>query len=840
MDTLSAPESLERRQLLAARVLVSPPGRVCPDNVSAAVYGPTAPKAPATPTSSSSLTDSVAAFVVSTLADNGPGSLRQAMLNANAAISPATIRFDVTGTIVVGTTPLPTITNPVTLVGPITPGGSAAPAITVDFEKTTGFVVAAGADGTAIGSLAIVDASSAGIRVIASNVTVAGCFIGVEADGVTVQGNQGDGIHIEASSRNNLIGSVASTDTFTVSNVISGNGGNGITVAGGEGSTIAMNNIGTDVTGTVARPNAASGIQLTAGATNTLIGGVAYGADLPSGGNNPTGGVFVRPAQGNLISGNTHNGVLIDDGATLNQLSGNYIGTTASGSASLGNGADGVAIVAADGNRLLGTTATQSPFVFYNVLSGNRGNGLRITDSNDTVVHANFCGLGADNATAVPNLGSGMLVSGRSARVNAGGEIPLGNVMSGNAQHGIEVRDTASGLLSFNNFVGQSAFGGAVPNQAAGILISSTNPAFDLDDSSTWNRVRTCLIGGNGGDGIVFAGGARGAEVTDTAVGTNSNIKLPIPNGGNGIVVGGSAHTIAIGGFEPSVERVDGGFGVHVGSNGGYGIVIQDQAHNIQVFNTRIGIGVGLTMAAAAPLPNARGGMLIEGGASAITLGGDPNPPDPKRAYANQIVGNQGTGLSVTSATGVRVLGNSIQGNAGYGISLAAAAGNTIGTPDAPNQLRGNGLSGLFATGALDGTRIDGNTISANGQFGIYLSAATGLAVGGNGRGNTVTANTAWNYYAAGIYVDGNSAGTTVSANTISANGGSGLMLSSARGLRIGGTAPGEGNVVISNRAFGLYAVGDCAGSVVLGNSFAFNGLGNEQLARATGLVVAG
>ncbi len=102
-------------------------------------------------------------------------------------------------------------------------------------------------------------------------------------------------------------------------------------------------------------------------------------------------------------------------------------------------------------------------------------------------------------------------------------------------------------------------------------MISSTNPAFDPNDSSTWNRVRTCLIGGNTGDGIVFAGGAHGAEVTDTAVGTNSNIKLPIPNGGNGIVVGGTANTIAIGGFEPSVERVDGGFGVHVGSSGGYG-----------------------------------------------------------------------------------------------------------------------------------------------------------------------------------------------------------------------------------------------------------------------------
>ena len=46
--------------------------------------------------------------------------------------------------------------------------------------------------------------------------------------------------------------------------------------------------------------------------------------------------MFVRPPQGNLISGNEANGVLITGGATLNTLSGNYIGTTASGSAAAG------------------------------------------------------------------------------------------------------------------------------------------------------------------------------------------------------------------------------------------------------------------------------------------------------------------------------------------------------------------------------------------------------------------------------------------------------------------------------------------------------------------------
>ena len=55
--------------------------------------------------------------------------------------------------------------------------------------------------------------------------------------------------------------------------------------------------------------------------------------------NNPTGSkgtvtpVFVVPPDGNQISGNGLNGVLIDAGAGHNELNGNFIGTTANGDA---------------------------------------------------------------------------------------------------------------------------------------------------------------------------------------------------------------------------------------------------------------------------------------------------------------------------------------------------------------------------------------------------------------------------------------------------------------------------------------------------------------------------
>ncbi|MFM7107246.1 MAG: beta strand repeat-containing protein [Planctomycetaceae bacterium] len=698
-------------------------------------------------------------FTVTSLADSGPGSFRQAILDADAAAGFDVIEFAVAGTIRVGRTALPAITEGVRIDGTTAPGFAGSPVVRIDFQNTAGLVVDVGADFTRIASLSLVDAAGPGVTVAGSNVEIWGNFIGVWGNGVTLEPNRGDGVLVQASASGTDIG-IDSGERFQLSNLISGNLGNGITIDGAVNTLVVANQIGTDASGRLPLGNRGHGIRITNGASGNLVGGEA------TGGNNPTQGTFVRPPQGNLISANHGCGVMIDGGATVNSLSGNFIGTTASGNAALGNWRDGVAIVGANGNRLVGTTAFLDPFVFYNVLSGNWGNGLRITSSNDTVVHANFFGLGANDATRVPNGGDGLLVNGTSQRTDAGGEIPLGNVMSGNLRHGIEVSDTAGGLLSFNNFVGQVAFGGAAPNGLSGILVTSSNPGFTLSDSSTWNRIRTSLVGGNFGSGIEFLGNARGAEVTDTAVGTNYAINGALPNLGHGIVVGGNASQIAIGGFQPSIERLDGGFGVHVGGNLGFGIVFRGRAHDCFVFNSRVGLGVGATIETAARLPNGAGGVWLGPGTSNISIGGPLVAPPGKR-YANEIVGNRGNGLTVLGSSNLALLGCTISDNAGSGVVLTGTAGAMVGEPNAANTIARNRAFGLYAVGRLDGTMVRSSTIAQNGWSGVRLVAARGITVGGDGpsEANAITGNRFW-----GLLASGWCRGSALAANSVAGN----------------------------------------------------------------------
>ncbi len=456
---------------------------------------------------------------------------------------------------------------------------------------------------------------------------------------------------------------------FQLSNVISGNWGNGVGIYGGSINQVAMNDIGTDATGTLRRGNAGSGIFVTGNAVGNLIGGQA------TGGNDPTAGVIVRPPEGNLISANGGDGVFIANGPTLTLLSGNFIGTGASGNTALGNFQDGVGIVNANGNALIGCTFPQDPFVFYNVIGGNGGNGVRVTNSNQTTIQANFLGDAANNATVVPNGGDGLLVSGTSANTQVGGVIPLGNVASGNLQNGIEVRDQASGFTSFNTFAGIFAFGGAAPNVRDGMLITSTGGN---------NLIRTSIVSGNFGNGIEIGGNASGVQVTETAVGTNSGISTPIPNGGDGILITGNAHNNAIGGFQPSIEPQ-----VTVSANGGYGIQISGSAHNNTVYHTYVGTNYNATV----PLGNFLGGVDLGPGTSGNLIGGAGPLQD-------RIEFNGGSGVTIASSLADAVQGDVIAANLGYGV---------------------------LASGLCTGTLVAGNTIWINALGDVNLTKSRGI-----------------------------------------------------------------------------------------------------------------
>lgn len=486
---------------------------------------------------------------------------------------------------------------------------------------------------------------------------------------------------------------------FQLSNVISNNMGNGIGVYGSSRNQISMNYIGTDLAGAKALTNGMNGIFLTQGASDNIIGGQA------TGGNDPTGDVFVRPPMGNLISGNTLNGVLINDASTGNLLSGNYIGTDTTGNLAIGNTLDGVAIENANKNKLIGCLVNQDPFVFYNVISGNGGNGLRVKNSNDVIVHANFFGAGANNAVMVPNGLNGILVEGTSANTQVGGVIPLGNVSAGNGLNGIEVRDQVTGFVSFNTFGGLFAFGGAAPNGKDGILITSTGGN---------NLLETNVFSGNVENGIHLSGDANGVTIDPNIVGLVTDGSDYLPNGKNGVLIDGNAHLNVLGGNIQSVipRNIFSG-------NTEAGLSFQGTAHDNIVFNTAI----GLNSTGDATLGNGGPGIVMGPGTFRNIIGG----ADPQ--FPNFIGGNQSDGILIDGSDN-NIIRNNIIGqglhlpvatNGGSGVHIVNGSGNQIGQNGLPNTIVYQ-LSGGIQIDAGSKNQIIGNSIDSNLFGGISIA----------------------------------------------------------------------------------------------------------------------
>jgi parallel beta-helix repeat protein len=641
-----------------------------------------------TSTSSSANTAPSVYYTVTNTNDSGAGSLREAITSVNASSTSqySGISFSVAGVITLASD-LPAITKKVLIDGTTAPGyvsgnTTTAPMVAVNFNGVgSGFNFNSGSAGSAISGLSIYGSNSNGVTLNASSIVLLKNYIGLNLNG-TAGGNAKNGIYIASTSINNIIGSNPKSISGLYSNVISGNTLDGIQIYGSAGNKIQANAIGTNPAGTAAIGNKNNGIKVTYYATENTIGGTAYYNAATGQTNNPTGNkgtvpiVSIAPPLGNLISGNTQNGVLIDSFSELTVLSGNFIGTNNVGTAAIGNGIDGVNITNANNNQLIGCTFEDNPFIYYNVLSGNARNGLYVYNSNAILVQANFFGAGANNASMVPNGQDGIYVGGTSAGVQVGGIIPLGNVSAGNGRDGIRVAGTASGFTTFNTFGGLYAFQGAAPNGGNGITIDSTG----LN-----NLIRTNVMSGNMGNGIELTANATGVTVDPNVVGLNTEgtgvlTNPPVAgygNGGNGILVAGSGNYI--GGYNGSVIPQN-----TFAGNRGYGIAIT--GNNNFVFNASIGLET--TFKKGAGFGNGLGGILISGAGNSV----GPTPPaistsTPVTTYISE---NTGNGITLTGSS------NTVTGNYfGYaslvtgtspvrdqacntGSSIAGSAGNTV------------------------------------------------------------------------------------------------------------------------------------------------------------------
>ena len=172
-----------------------------------------ADSAGATPIQSQlNLTDGV--FLVSTTADSGPGSLRQAILDSNAASGGAnTIEFAIAGlgaqTIMTGSS-LPPITNPVVVDGSSQPGYAGTPLIVLDGRNAgTAAGLTISTSGSTIRGLDIVDfLFGGGILVAGPNASgnqIVTNVIGMDPSGTFPLAN-GTGVQISGGAHDNVVG----------------------------------------------------------------------------------------------------------------------------------------------------------------------------------------------------------------------------------------------------------------------------------------------------------------------------------------------------------------------------------------------------------------------------------------------------------------------------------------------------------------------------------------------------------------------------------------------------------------------------------------------------------
>ena len=516
------------------------------------------------------------------------------------------------------------------------------------------------------------------------------------------------------------------------------------------GNTIVGNYIGTNVDGEVDQGNGWHGVWICNGPQNNTVGGDTA-------------------AERNVISGNDTYGVYIRGSGTMsNTVSGNYIGTTANGTAALGNGWSGVRIAWGAQNNTIGGDTT----VERNVISGNDLDGVLIEY----------------NGTA------GNTVSGNHIGTDANGTVDLGN-----GRYGVEISDGAQNniieqnVISSNNLDGvyiheNDTTGNTVSGNYIGIAANGTDDlgnggaGVHILDGPQNNTIEQNVISCNDEGGVVVWGSSTtGNTVSGNYIGTDESGTLDRGNGRNGVAVGGGAWNNTVGG-DTTVERnvISGNDweGVYIASgmgntvsgnyigtdksgtldrgNGRHGVNIDGSANTIggdtegernvisgndldgvyisgsfTTDNTVSGNYIGIAANGTDALGNARNGVIIGVGAQNNTIGGDT------AAERNVISGNDWGGVYIrgSSTTGNTVSGNYIgtdasgtadRGNAEHGVNIySSAQNNTVGPS---NVIAHNGWDGV----EVYGSDTTGNTITQNSIFSNTMGIdLTGGANGG-------------------------------------------------------------------------------------------------------------
>ena len=360
----------------------------------------------------------------------------------------------------------------------------------------------------------------------------------------------------------------------------------------------------------------------------------------------------------------------------------------------------------------------------------------------NNTVHGCFLGTDVTGLVDRTEGRGGIFVWHTSGNVIGGTSLAERNVICGHLWGVWMCRDDCSGNVVQGNYIGVGADGETALGNGTGIGIAGG--AFgNLIGGSAPGEGN--VISGNGGNGIHVCGTnpwgyAHGNIIQGNRIGTNAAGDASVPNSGDGIYI--SAADDTIGGTEPGAGNV-------ISGNGGSGVVLTGSgAHG----NTVAGNTIGTNAAGDTALPNGQNGVAMEAGAHGNTVGG----------------ADEGAG-------------NVISGNGHTGVRLEAdntlVQGNYIGTDASGLQALGNASYGILSNGSDNEFRD--NVICASGWHGVSISGHEP-----SGSGHVLTGNLI------GLGADG----VTPLGNRLGL-----CVLGGASRTVVGGTEPGEGNVISGN-----------------------------------------
>lgn len=444
-------------------------------------------------------------------------------------------------------------------------------------------------------------------------------------------------------------------------------------------------------------------------------------------------------AERNLVSGNSYAGIFsaswgnVGDNAHL-IIAGNLVGTSASGNAALPNYL-GIVVNTADGARIGGTADGAG-----NLVSGNLNDGIYLwVATSNTVIEGNLVGTTADGLHGLGNGGIGISDNQSPfGGTRIGGTNPAArNIVSGNQGGGI-LLEANNGLLQ-GNYIGTDITGtAAIGNGNWGVNAYYYSSTIGGTEEGAGN-----LISGNLGTGIAMTLTSN-TVIQGNKIGTDVTGELALGNGGYGGIFAFFGGNNLIGGSTPTARNLISG---NIGNP-----IFLDASSNNTIEGNWIGVdGTGTQLLAYAPPYDA---SFFDG--VRIDFGSDHN------LIKSNLVGGHRFDIAID------------------GSSFTTLQGNTIGVSLSNQSLGSNAgiVLGNNSSNTLIGTDGDGINDSDEGNV---IAGIVGTAI---------------LIYSDSNVVAGNRIGITADGTLVPEPDAWSIAIPYGFNNRIGGTRPGEGNLI--------------------------------------------